>query len=211
MQKVIGISGFAKSGKSTLAKLLVEKHGAKEIIFADHLKNVCAEVFDIPRNHFDDQSLKEVKFAQPYVLSDMQISLIIEKFGITDWNFDEVYAKHEYQKLTSPRHIAQYVGTDILRDIDSDIHVKTAMRKIEGQTGVFVVSDMRFQNEFDAVITQGVTVGIVRDAVRPDLSNVHESERHIDSLVKQCTHVIENNSTMEEFQAQVENLVKSII
>jgi len=44
--RLIGVAGAAGSGKSTVASVLVEKHGFVEVALADPLKRFCAEVFD---------------------------------------------------------------------------------------------------------------------------------------------------------------------
>lgn len=207
-QVLFGISGYAKSGKTTIASLLAEM-GATEISFADHLKNVCSSTFNIPREHFDEQSLKEVPFSSPISLSKIDTLEILEKFNEFDDEKNEIVSnKHVGVHLKSPRHIAQYVGTDILRAIDPEIHVKTAFRKIDGLPGVFIVPDMRFFNEFEAIKSRnGITIGINRKSVAPDLKSVHESERQIASIVKKCDFVLDNNGSLEKYQKDAKDLI----
>jgi hypothetical protein len=210
--KIIGISGFAKSGKTSLMEAIKEEYNCKEISFASHLKNTCSKVFNIPREYFDDQKLKE-KPISTIILSSNQIHSCITSFDIIQYDFDEIFAKHENHILTTPRYILQYIGTDILRQLDTDIHIKKAFSETEKDKNcnIFVVPDMRFMNEFSFVSQKGTTIGIIRDSVRPDLSTVHQSESFIDSIVEKCQYKIENNSSFEDFRERAKTLVKTII
>src|SRR5271165_2947097 len=57
--KVVAISGWAKSGKDTAAKILISDYGFNRVAFADPLKNTVAEQYGFERQSLDDQSLKE--------------------------------------------------------------------------------------------------------------------------------------------------------
>lgn len=205
--KVIGLTGFAKSGKSTAAEIL-KQMGGQEVAFAKHLKDVCAVVFDINRRHFDDQSFKEVRFAQPVVLWPKNVCDILDYFEVAKRFYPEAMLKHKMVKLTSPRHVAQYVGTELLRSIDENIHIKMAFKLNEGKKdGFLVCSDVRFENELKAVKdAQGVVFGISREAAQPaDLVNLHPSEKEIPDLIKLSTIVVRNESSIEDFQSSIKH------
>ena len=51
---IIGISGKMCAGKDTLASYLLEYSGGSRIGFADKLKDICAELFDIDPRSKDD-------------------------------------------------------------------------------------------------------------------------------------------------------------
>lgn len=201
---LIGISGYAKSGKSTIYSML-KQIGAKEIAFADHLKNTCSKVFNIPRVNFDDQNLKEIPFEKPIHLNLYQINEILSLFKI-DVDVDswiDLTTRTEGTALISPRHIAQYIGTDVLRSLDQDIHIKTALSKIV-EEGIYVCSDVRFLNELENVKKAGgFVIGVQRDSVKPDLSKVHISESFIEEIVSKSDYKIVNNGTLEELQNAV--------
>lgn len=46
--KILLLSGWSNSGKSTVAEILSERHGAKVFAFADALKKIVAEEFQFP-------------------------------------------------------------------------------------------------------------------------------------------------------------------
>lgn len=207
--KVIGLTGFAKSGKSTAASILKEL-GGKEVAFAKHLKDVCAAVFNIPRDHFDDQAFKEVPFGFELFIMSIDIVNILKYFEVPDRFVPQAILSHKGVVLKSPRHVAQYVGTEILRTIDQNIHINMAFKLNQGDAKFLVCSDVRFDNELKAVQDAGGKVfGISRLAVSPlDVANLHPSEKEIPDLIKRSDIVLLNEYTIETFQAEVEGQAK---
>lgn len=208
--KVIGLTGFAKSGKSTAASILKEL-GGKEIAFAEFLKDVCAQVTKTPRQDYDDQSKKEVPFATPHTLTLQDLMLILKQYNLEnyiDLLQDPKMLAHIGKVLLTPRHVAQYVGTDILRSIDENIHIKTAFNRVDPKTPFVFCSDVRFPNELSAVRDRGgIIIGISRRAVAPeDLSRVHASESLIPSLIENADFKAENESTIEAFRSLISKI-----
>ncbi len=79
--RVIGISGSAGSGKSTVAGLLKEDHGFAVIPMADPLKRVVSVLFDLRDNSLlDDQAFK----ASTEPLSGKTYRYILQTIG-TEW------------------------------------------------------------------------------------------------------------------------------
>lgn len=203
--KIIGLTGFAKSGKSTAAQILKEL-GGEEVAFAKHLKDVCSVVFGVPRDHFDDQAFKEVKFDFNRIIVDNDIAEIFDYFEIPSRFIPQAMLSHRGIEMTSPRHVAQYIGTEVLRSVDKDIHINMAFKLASTSKAPFLIcSDMRFDNELKAVQnTHGLTIGISRKAVFPaDLQNLHPSEKEIPNLISRSDIVIENEGTIESFQETV--------
>lgn len=203
--KVIGLTGFAKSGKSTAAQILKEL-GGQEVAFAKHLKDVCAVVFEVPRDHFDDQAFKEVSFDQPLIVNRGQIEDILRYFDVSAIHMPAAVLAHNKVQLKSPRHVAQYVGTEILRSIDQNIHINMAFKLNANSTAKFLVcSDMRFDNELRAVNSQsGLTIGISRKkAVPANLQNLHPSEAEIPNLISRSDLIVENEGSIEDLQKTV--------
>lgn len=205
--KVIGLTGFAKSGKSTAAEIL-KSLGGEEVAFAKHLKDVCAAVLDIPRNHFDDQNFKEILFKKAIVLTKEDIIDILAMFEVPDRFVPSAILAHQGVELQSPRHVAQYVGTEILRTIDQNIHINMAFKMAAASSAPFLIcSDMRFDNELKAVAqNNGLSIGISRKKATPsNLENLHPSEKEIPTLISQCDLAVENEGTIEDLQNSVRN------
>lgn len=203
--KIVGLTGFAKSGKSTAAEILKEMGGA-EVAFAKHLKDVCAVVFNVPRSHFDDQNFKEVEFTFYKTLGPFDIADILDYFEVPKRLQPAVMLSHDGILLKSPRHIAQYIGTEVLRSVDQDIHIKMAFKLNEGSNAKFLIcSDVRFENELIAVQREnGIVIGISRLAATPaDLINLHPSEAEVPALIEAADIKITNELTIEEFKTEI--------
>lgn len=208
--KIVGLTGFAKSGKSTAATILKEM-GGQEVAFAKHLKDVCSVVFGVPREHFDDQNYKEVPFEFSRVICSKDIERILNYFEVPDRFIPSAKLAHDGTIMNTPRFIAQYVGTEILRAIDTDVHIKMAFKLNENSSAKFLIcSDMRFDNELVSVQREdGLTIGISREAATPaNLENLHGSEREIPDLIERSDLKIQNETTIEEFQHKVKSAVE---
>lgn len=211
MLKVIGLVGFKGSGKSTTFDILKNLNAnVEEIMIANHLKNVCSVVFHIPRTHFDDQNFKEKEFKNPIVLSSSVIEEVFRQFYINkdQYSYDTNIKPHVGVILMSPRQIAQYVGTELLRSVDPDIHVKTAIKNMRFTDKVYVVTDIRFFNEFNTFNNDPnvsfVSLYIKRDSQTPkDISSVHASEREIPLIGEKCLATVSNNTTVSDFRARL--------
>lgn len=203
--KVIGLTGFAKSGKSTAAEIL-KSLGGQEVAFAKHLKDVCSVVFGVPRDHFDNQAWKEERLSFDRVICGNDIERILNYFEVPARFIPTAVMAHQGTVMTTPRHIAQYIGTEVLRSIDENIHINMAFKLAGSSSAKFLIcSDVRFANELNAVQNAGGLVyGIYRKAVIPgNIENLHPSEREIPQLIQGANIVIANESTIEEFQRKV--------
>lgn len=203
--KVIGLTGFAKSGKSTATEIL-KSLGGQEVAFAKHLKDVCAVVFGIPREHLDDQAFKEVPFEFNRIICGDDIEKILSYFEVESCQIPAAKLAHSGTIMTTPRHVAQYIGTEVLRTIDQNIHINMAFKLSAKSSAKFLIcSDMRFDNELKAVQnTDGLTIGISRQKVVPaDLQNLHPSEKEIPNLISRSDVVVHNEKTIEDLQNTV--------
>lgn len=203
--KVIGLTGFAKSGKSTAAEIL-KSLGGEEVAFAKHLKDVCSAVFGVPRNHFDDQAFKEIPFQVVVEIEASDIMEILDMFEVPNRFVAASIVAHRGVKLTSPRHVAQYIGTEVLRTIDQNIHINMAFKMAESSTAKFLIcSDMRFDNELNEVQeNDGLSIGISRKKATPEnIESLHPSEKEIPTLISQCDVKVENEGSIEDLQTTV--------
>jgi len=202
--KVIGLTGFAKSGKSTAAEILKEM-GGHEIAFAKHLKDVCSIVFGVPREYFDDQNFKEKELDFDRIIMDGDIEKILNYFEVPARFIPESIAKHSGVHMKTPRFIAQYIGTEVLRAIDSDIHIDMAFKLAPKNAKFFICSDMRFGNELNAVSSRnGLSIGISRKSATPaNIEKLHASEREIPTLISKSDISLVNDSSIVEFKESV--------
>jgi len=76
---IVGLTGYKGSGKDTVADHLVE-YGFVRWSFADKLREVCSDVFNIPMNYFTDRDLKEKKI-EKFNMSPREILIHIGTNG----------------------------------------------------------------------------------------------------------------------------------
>lgn len=211
MSVIIGLVGAKGAGKTTAFKFIqAADDDAVEITLAAKLKDVCAQVFDIPRFHFDSHDFKEVELSNPaYMQADM-VKSIFQKYDSLEGNEDKV-RKHVGKILFTPRQIAQYVGTEVLRDLHPDIHCQAALKAADlTTTSLGIVTDLRFPNEFEFFNkTAELFVPIYIKNTKAEsyaAGDTHASEAYLFDLAKKSTKV-DNESTIEDFQA---NLYKTL-
>lgn len=209
MKLIIGLAGVKTSGKSTVANIIKNIMGdlglgfnVQESALADKLKNVCSLVFDVPRENFDRQELKETSFDISKKLTESKIISILEMFNIepTDILIGEYYKNRIVDmQLISPRQIAQVVGTEVLRATgDEDIHCKNLNLN---ENGITIVSDLRFPNEFN-FFNRSKLMGydflplyIQRDEAEKHVTtNSHPSETSVFKFCDKCIEISNNNS-----------------
>ena len=210
MKMVIGLAGVKTSGKSTVANIIknILKHEqVTETALADKLKNVCSVVFNVPRNYFDDQKLKEVCLEKPILLTVSDINKVMQLYNIFDNTTPENIKKIQGNAgflLETPRQIAQIVGTEILREVgDEDIHCKN----VKLSEKITIISDIRFPNEFDYFNrldnTFFLPLYIQRDEAEKHVTDKsHSSETSVFKFSHKCIK-INNNKDLQNLENQI--------
>lgn len=155
--KVIGVNGYARSGKDTIADILVEQCGFKRMAFADKLREAAYVL-------------------NPYVIDatgyeHAPLAWVIDHHG---WNGykDSVWGE-------DVRGILQRLGTEVGRNIlGQNIWVDAILNDLDDD-GKYVFTDCRFANEAEAVTELwGHVWRVDRPGVGP--ANDHISEIGID-------------------------------
>lgn len=171
---VIGFGHKMGTGKDTAADTLVQNHGYANVKYADKLKELCASLFGWNRDLLEDPQFKDMK----------------DDF----WNI-------------TPRRALQIVGTEAMRNnVRDDIWVKSLELQI--RTGSYhsryVVTDVRFPNEADAIRQWG---GHVFRIDRPGYcGGTHASETALDDYTK-WDGVIDNTGTVAELHVAVVDML----
>lgn len=168
---IIGLTGAARSGKDTAAEHLVETMGFERIAFADALRDMVMAGFGLlPEDMQGDKKEEEI-----------------------DW------------LGASPRRILQTLGTEWGRaHLGPDLWVKLAWRRMaemhECGQRLFVFTDVRFDNEAQAIVNSG---GTLLRLVRPGAPGVraHASEAGVDDSY--VSAVVVNDSTIANLHNRV--------
>jgi len=174
-QQLIGLySPAPQSGKSTVADILERDYGFRRRPFAAALKAMVET------------------FLKSLGVSPERIAHYAEA--------GKLEPIPEAQGATY-RRLAQTVGTDWGRTvIDKDIWLSPVINDYEANGGFVVVEDVRFENEYRAILDAG---GEMWKIVRPGVSvpNNHPSEGRLDHLIMEATLV--NDGTVEDLARAV--------
>lgn len=214
MKTIIGLTGLKTSGKTTAFNAIKDVYPEiVEIQLAKKLKDVCAEFLGVDRVLFDDPARKEVKLEEPVYLEGPYIEAMIKSYGFVP-DYDKHVRPHVGTVLESPRRIAQYVGTEVLRNVDDQIHCKGAVMDLP-EEGLFVLTDMRFPNEYDFFANHyecnfyPYYIQSYR-AEAAGAGDMHPSERMVLETAKNCT-AISNNASQLEFEYKVADLTRNLL
>jgi hypothetical protein len=133
---IVGISGLIGSGKNTVSALLTEKYGFRKDSFAASLKDVCASMFDWPRDLLEGESPESRKWREE----------------VDNWWSEKL----NIPNLT-PRLALQLMGTDVMRNhFNESVWFLTMENRIrKNPTQDVVISDVRFPNEIKFVQERG--------------------------------------------------------
>lgn len=191
---IIGLSGYAQSGKDTLAKFLIEDYGFTRFAFADALRDTVYALNPVVRFEarvsYDDDPGEQM----------VRVQDIVDTVG---W---------EQAKTSQPeiRRLLQAMGTEAGRKIlGESIWVDTVFRQVQ-ERGLdkVVITDCRFPNEAEAVKAQGgFVVRINRPGVRP--VNNHPSEVSLDEWG--FDYVVPNNDGLEELHSMAKYLHDELV
>lgn len=186
MATVIGLTGYAQSGKDTAAGFLVAR-GFRRLAFADILRqslynlNPLVEVRHDLIQTWEDASV---------VTTPVRVRDIVDIVG---WDV----AKVDYPEI---RQLLQRLGTEVGRELfGENFWVERVTRQIHNGDRV-VITDVRFENEEAAVHQLGGKVyRISRSSAKP--ANTHASELTVDRLFVDA--VIPNEGDLGAFEQAV--------
>lgn len=184
---VLGLAGFKRTGKDTVAARLVERHGFTRFAFADPLKEAALALDPIVEF--------SIGVAAPGVyrsVSQIRLSEIVNDHG---WEKAKAFPE--------VRRTLQRFGVGI-REIDSEFWVRALVGAVEASGAErVVITDVRFPNEVTAVRVQ--LGGEVTLVTRPGTSSDgHVSESLPDTLVPDS--VIANDSDIATLYREVDSL-----
>lgn len=201
---LIGISGKMGVGKDTLGSILCDLEPAYEVKrFADKLKMIASLLSGISVERFESQDFKQ--FNMPSV-----------------WNRHKspTTAYGDQRIKMTVREFLQKLGTEAMRDnLHEDVWVNALFadyKSIGGTMDVrrtridypnWVITDVRFPNEANAIINRGgIMVRLNRDKT-PGISKDHSSETALDNWTG-FSYEIDNNGTIEDLILHAECILK---
>lgn len=175
---IIGLSGYARSGKDTVAGMLIGLHQYQRVAFADKIKTFLYEIDPLIMVNGVDVSLQNI-------------------IDSKDWET----AKAEFPEI---RGLLQRLGVSARSIFGYDFWIDQALRDYN-VTEKIVITDVRFKNEAAAIKRHknGQVWRINRIGVGP--ANDHVSETDLDDW--EFDAVIKNNSDMPNLINQIKHLL----
>lgn len=196
MLQIIGFDGYAGSGKDTCAEVLIRKYKFVKVAFADPLREFSSQTFNLPPEIFTDRKLKEQPFSNPIVLTKDHLISFCSLVGYADkWIW---CSKHEGVELKSPRHLLQFMGTEVgRRTLKDTIWLDHYVSRIQGLDRI-VTPDARFTNERNLIRSmKGRVVWVEREGI--EAPNGHISE-HDKWPVDKYDVVVYNNQSIRDME-----------
>lgn len=190
--KLIGITGFAGSGKDSVYHAIAARRPfVVRAAFADPLKIECAAAFGADPALFTDPSLKDI--TTPTLAAARCLDPRFARF------LGSIMSSLPSLK---PRTVMQQWG-DYRRQDDPDYFTKLMTPTVEAArvagAAAVIVTDVRFLNEFLWLgASGGVLWRVVREGVKP--RSGHASEWQLEGVRAHLT--IRNDYSLEELEAR---------
>lgn len=202
---LIGISGYAKSGKDTVGKMIQILMCKAKVTSIDELVDNYEEY----QWWLEEQSMWEIrKYAGKLKeIASLLTGVPVEKFE--DQEFKNTYLGDEWKVQgvqMKVREFLQYLGTNALRDcLHANTWVNALFADYNSKVDDWIITDVRFPNEAKAIKDRGgLMIRVDRPGVKP--INNHPSETALDDY--QFDYKIGNVSDLVSLMFTVETILK---
>lgn len=146
MTLIIALSGFSGCGKDTVADYLVKSHRFKKVSFASHLKDVLSLLFGWERDLLEGSSKESRVWRETP-----------DRFWSQELGYPVV-----------PKQMLQYFATDIIRThLHKDFWALSLKKQIKNLNSSIVISDLRFENEYQIIKDMGGIIWRVKKQEDP--------------------------------------------
>lgn len=182
---IIGLGHKAQVGKDSIADVLVRKHGFTRLAFADALKQAALDM-------------------DPLVMSPGQVNVNLGAGRLS--YIVEAMGWEDAKKINEVRRFLQELGVAVRR-IDPDIWVRRVLGQLDDLD--YVITDVRFPNEFEALKGHGaLLVEVVRPGLPPLTGRAarHASETALEGW--DWDRVIKNDGTLDDLEYTVDTFLE---
>lgn len=187
---LVGLSGLAGHGKSTVAKYLSQLLGYRTYALASPIKNFFRCLFLWDREHLYGE-LKETECITPFISANEIVQALrtaqipLEEYHVV-LNFFAEFAQFTHEESyfdgypatqyrVSPRRAMQIFGTEVCRSIDENVWLQCAENALNNTANKsLIIEDVRFDNEAEFVHNKGVLVNVVRKGGASALNHASE-------------------------------------
>jgi hypothetical protein len=183
---LIGLGHYARTGKDSVASVLVKEHGFTRVAFADALKELALR-------------------ADPLIYSNAMVNVATGRGHLKQVVHANGWenAKNQFPEV---RKFLQNLGVAAREVFGEDIWVVTAFADFIGTKDV-VVTDVRFPNEFTTI--QGLLGKLVLVS-RPGYGpvNQHVSETGLEDY--EWDYEFQNNGSLDDLPAKVASMLEAL-
>lgn len=210
---IIALSGYARSGKDTVATIIQYLLAHSEPSYPLHMA--------IDKPHYTQylhaySSWERKAFAHKLkevlsLLTGISMHELLYNQSIKDVELPrewDILAEDEYLRPVTVREALQKIGTDALRDtFHPNVWVNALMTDYDSDSH-WVITDLRFKNEAAALekVKNAFLVRVSRPGVEP--VNNHPSEVDLDDY--SFSYVINNNGDTAQLILEVMSLLKKL-
>jgi len=182
---IIGLTGYAQSGKDTVAKTLIDNYGFKRIAFADPIRELLYEMNPIIGFEVDG--------------GGWDLKTVVDRDG---WDF----AKQDPEV----RRLLQDLGVGARNVFYEDFWVDVALADVTNYKdgNHFVITDVRFMNELLQIKRMG---GQIWRVDRPNVTavNGHVSESALSEYGVDL--LLYNHSTIENLEENIKSVMAGVL
>ncbi len=181
--------------------------------FADSLKNICMNLFDVPRECLYGTDEEKNKL-QEHLLWENMSGVVTEGWLLNQLEEDFPVLGLTYHKPgpMTAREFMQYMGTDVMRNMYLKVWANSCLNTIQKEgSDLAIVADVRFPNEVEAINNAG---GKVIKLLRDTKGDDHASETALDQEnydQSNFWHILDNkNSTIPNTVTDIRQLLETI-
>lgn len=214
---IIGISGKARSGKGEFANIAVAEFGAVQVSFAGPLKKEVGEFLTACKVEWEPRHLYGEQKDREQLLRVRLRNIPKSDLGE---HFKSFVMKHGHRLATSPerksfyyaftpRLLMQHWGTEIRRQhYGDDYWIRQAMAQCSDPNTLYVIDDVRYPNEAQAILDAGGLLYRVSRSGAPRTSSPHHlSEIALDKW-QDWSAILFNTGTLWQYHEQIRGTLK---
>ena len=178
---IIGLSGYARSGKDTVAGMLMGLYGYERVAFADKIRSLLYEMDPLVMHNGMDFRLQDLVDSKTWEVAKIEfpeIRRLLQDLGVGARN------------LFGPQFWVHEVMKSMLENPKLDLK--------------YVVTDVRFKNEADMIKANNGQVWRI-NRLGVEAANEHVSEHQLDGW--NFDAVIDNDGDMPELMGKIKALL----
>lgn len=181
---IIGLSGWATSGKDSVGEVLTRLYGYQRVSFADNLKAFVRDV-----NPIVDVQHEPGSSWGPHV---RRAEALVQAVG-----------DREAKQVAEYRRLLQDVGNKAREHFGENVWVNAAFRTLDPDKH-YVITDCRYKNEAQAIKDRG---GIVLRVMRPGVEPLNDHVSEIDLDDWPFDGFVMNDGTLLDLEGEVQRVL----